>query len=156
MVTKVAVGKAGGVDYTAEDYVKVAKVYCYACKQEIDKANPVLTSIVDSIMLANSAIESSKIEEWEHELKPCPHTRGLVQIAGLKPFDKTVLAHCNECPLSANMWLCLTCGHLGCGRHYVDGTGGNNHAIDHNKGSGHPVVVKMGTITPDGKACKLL
>lgn len=62
------------------------------------------------------------------------------------------LAHCNECDLSTNLWLCLHCGHLGCGRKYYDGSGGNNHAVDHGKDKGHPVVVKMGTITPEGGA----
>ena len=26
------------------------------------------------------------------------------------------LAHCGDCALSSNLWLCLTCGYLGCGR----------------------------------------
>lgn len=27
--------------------------------------------------------------------------------------------------------MCLECGNLGCGRKYFDGTGGNNHGIEH-------------------------
>jgi len=46
----------------------------------------------------------------------------------------------------------MTCGHLGCGRKNWDGSGGNNHGIDHYKNFGHPVVCKMGTITPEGTA----
>ncbi len=41
------------------------------------------------------------------------------------------LAHCSKCDLSANLWLCLTCGNLGCGRKAYDGTGGNNHGVEH-------------------------
>jgi len=41
----------------------------------------------------------------------------------------------------------LTCGNAGCGRKNWDGTGGNNHAINHFEQTGHPVVVKLGTIT---------
>lgn len=33
------------------------------------------------------------------------------------------MAHCGNCELSSNLWLCLTCGYLGCGRKYFDGTG---------------------------------
>lgn len=33
-----------------------------------------------------------------------------------------------------------------------DGSGGNNHAVDHAKTSNHNLVVKLGTITSDGKA----
>lgn len=64
------------------------------------------------------------------------------------------LATCGECELSSNLWLCLFCGHLGCGRKNFDGTGGNGHASEHYKNTGHTLVVKLGTITPDGNACK--
>lgn len=46
----------------------------------------------------------------------------------------------------------MACGHLGCGRKNYDGTGGNNHAVDHAQSSHHPVVCKLGTITPQGTA----
>jgi len=39
------------------------------------------------------------------------------------------LAHCKSCDLSTNLWLCLTCGALGCGRKQPDGSGGNGHAV---------------------------
>lgn len=63
------------------------------------------------------------------------------------------MATCNNCELSSNLWLCLTCANLGCGRKNWDGTGGNNHAIEHYDKTKHPLVVKTGTITPDGDAC---
>lgn len=62
------------------------------------------------------------------------------------------LLKCRSCDLSANLWLCLTCGHVGCGRKVYDGSGGNNHAVDHSKDTGHILVVKLGTITPEGTA----
>jgi ubiquitin carboxyl-terminal hydrolase 5/13 len=43
-------------------------------------------------------------------------------------------------------------GHLGCGRRHWDGSGANNHAVDHGQNSGHPIVCKLGTITPEGTA----
>lgn len=46
----------------------------------------------------------------------------------------------------------MACGHLGCGRKNYDGTGGNNHAVEHAHSSHHPVVCKLGTITPQGTA----
>ena len=57
------------------------------------------------------------------------------------------LSTCSKCDLSTNLWLCLTCGHTGCGRKNWDGTGGNNHGIGHYDEMKHPVVVKLGTIT---------
>lgn len=62
------------------------------------------------------------------------------------------LSKCTSCELSTNLWLCLTCGNIGCGRSNWDGTGGNSHGIKHFETSGHPLVVKLGTITPDGNA----
>lgn len=44
----------------------------------------------------------------------------------------------------------LTDGMVLCGRRYFDGTGGNNHALLHFQQAGHPLAVKLGTITPDG------
>lgn len=46
----------------------------------------------------------------------------------------------------------MTCGHLGCGRKNWDGTGGNNHAVNHSDSTHHPLVCKLGTITPEGTA----
>ena len=62
------------------------------------------------------------------------------------------MAHCGECDLSANLWLCMSCGHLGCGRKNWDGSGGNGHAKAHFDATHHPLVCKLGTITPEGTA----
>ena len=59
---------------------------------------------------------------------------------------------CAICDLRSGLWLNLTDGFVGCGRKNYDGSGGNNHAIDHFKETGFGVCVKLGTITPDGKA----
>jgi ubiquitin carboxyl-terminal hydrolase 5/13 len=63
------------------------------------------------------------------------------------------LAHCSKCDLKENLWLCLTCGALGCGRKQFGGVVcGNGHALAHFEESQHPVCVKLGTITPEGNA----
>ncbi|KAI7520491.1 ubiquitin thiolesterase, partial [Hortaea werneckii] len=62
------------------------------------------------------------------------------------------LGHCTKCDLKENLWLCLTCGNLGCGRTQWGGTGGNNHGVEHTKESNHPVAVKLGSLTADGSA----
>ena len=60
---------------------------------------------------------------------------------------------CQFCDLTTNLWLNLTDGVIACGRKFFDGSGGNNHAVDHFKnGNGGPLAVKLGTITRDGKA----
>ena len=46
----------------------------------------------------------------------------------------------------------LTDGSIHCGRRNFDGSGGNNHAVDHYEETKYPLAVKLGTITSDGKA----
>jgi uncharacterized UBP type Zn finger protein len=49
------------------------------------------------------------------------------------------LAHCTSCELSSNLWLCLTCGALGCACAQYCGTDGNGHALAHFDATQHPV-----------------
>lgn len=64
----------------------------------------------------------------------------------------TGLATCSKCDLKTNLWLCLTCGALGCGRQQFGGIGGNGHALSHSDETGHGVAVKLGTVEPEGTA----
>lgn len=56
------------------------------------------------------------------------------------------------CNLKENLWLCLECGNLGCGRSQFGGIGGNSHALAHSELTSHAVAVKLGSITADGSA----
>lgn len=56
------------------------------------------------------------------------------------------------CDLKENLWLCLQCGNLGCGRQQFGGVGGNSHGLKHTELTSHAVAVKLGSITPDGTA----
>lgn len=58
---------------------------------------------------------------------------------------------CDKCDLTQNLWLNLTDGTILCGRKFYDGTGGNDHAVEHYRATGHPLAVKLGTITKEGK-----
>lgn len=57
---------------------------------------------------------------------------------------------CEKCDLRENLWLNLTDGAILCGRRNFDGSGGNNHAVEHYQVTSYPLAVKLGTITPDG------
>ncbi|OHT04733.1 Clan CA, family C19, ubiquitin hydrolase-like cysteine peptidase [Tritrichomonas foetus] len=105
--------------------------------------------VIDQIKKAPSASCADLVQSWELQVVECPHVKGLVQ-----PDEKIPPrpCKCTDCDLDKNLWLCLTCGHIGCGRRNFDGSGGNNHAVDHYNETKHPVVVKLGTISPDGRA----
>eukprot|EP00898_Chlorokybus_atmophyticus_P002300 jgi/Chlat1/3070/Chrsp21S03316 len=56
---------------------------------------------------------------------------------------------CQVCGIEQNLWLNLTDGAILCGRRNWDGTGGNNHAVEHYQRTKYPLAVKLGTITAD-------
>ena len=70
-----------------------------------------------------------------------------IKLTGLPGF-----AHCASCDLTTNLWLCLTCGSLGCGRKQTGGLEGHGHALAHYQDSHHSISVKLGTVTPEGGA----
>lgn len=112
-----------------------------------------MNAIVDAILSSLSSAKQSDIKAWEEVIEPCEHTLCLVQDAP-KKLAQQDLAHCADCDLKENLWLCLACGNLGCGRKQYDGSGGNSHAIEHFNKTGHGVNVKLGTITAEGTAGK--
>lgn len=59
---------------------------------------------------------------------------------------------CSKYDKQENLWLNLTDGMILCGRRNWDGSGENNHAIEHYKETGYPLAVKLGTITADLEA----
>lgn len=101
-----------------------------------------------------SAAKKAEIKAWEEETVPCSHTKELVQQTNNTAAGVRDTSACTDCGLQENLWLCLTCGNLGCGRQQFGGTGGHGHGLKHFESTGntHPVAVKLGTITPDGTA----
>ncbi|CAG8563601.1 127_t:CDS:10, partial [Paraglomus occultum] len=135
-----------------DKYEYFTRVKCYACgESEIDKTNGILPIIIDSVMTSLSASKKSEIQAWEQEIVACDHTRQLVQDPKTL-LESQSLAHCNDCDLKENLWLCLTCGNLGCGRQQFGGISGNGHGVAHYEKTKHPVSCKLGTITPEGTA----
>jgi ubiquitin carboxyl-terminal hydrolase 5/13 len=72
--------------------------------------------------------------------------------SNLQNYLHLALSHCGSCEIGSSLWLCMTCGNLGCSRKNFDGSGGNGHALAHYDSTKHPVVVKIGTITAEGNA----
>lgn len=152
-VTKLAIGKPGGIDPETDNYEQRVVVHCLACRKNLDVTHPKIQPLVDSVLLAESAHMESAVAEWEQEIKACEHTLMLDQGSASKVAAHMKNAKCGKCDLSSNLWLCMTCGHLGCGRKNYDGSGGNGHGLEHfEQNPTHCVNIKLGTITPEGKA----
>ncbi|EIW65829.1 hypothetical protein TREMEDRAFT_72540 [Tremella mesenterica DSM 1558] len=134
-----------------ELYTYSTSLRCFSCSsvgEVIHSDDPNVSSTVAGIMSALSSAQQSEVKAWEEEILPCEHTLTLHQ----EPVITSVPSQCSSCELTSNLWLCLTCGLANCGRKQFGGVGGNGHALQHYKETGHMVGVKLGTITPEGTA----
>ncbi|KAH8887888.1 ubiquitinyl hydrolase [Thozetella sp. PMI_491] len=136
----------------ADRYDVALSVKCYACERtDLDTADPKLAPVVEGIMSANTFSRKEEVKAWEQELTSCEHVL-LLQQSEPRKIESQNLGHCSKCDLKENLWLCLECGNLGCGRAQFGGVGGNSHALAHATESQHGVAVKLGSITPEGTA----
>lgn len=137
---------------TEEDrYDTALAAKCLECNTQLDIASPKLAPIVEGIIKANTFSKKEEVKAWEQELTSCEHVLMLQQHESRK-IEQGDLGHCTACDLRENLWLCLECGNLGCGRKQLGGVDGNSHALSHSTESGHGVAVKLGSITPEGTA----
>jgi len=104
---------------------------------------------VEQRSLPRSSLQE-KVKAWEQIYKSCDHILTLQQEAP-RQIQSQDLGHCSLWDLQENLWLCLQCGNLGCGRTQF-GRRSNAHGLEHKNTTGHAVVVKLGTITPEGTA----
>lgn len=134
-----------------EEYTYSWTPRCVACDpthgRELPKTDA-LTAVAEGILRATSSAHKAEVQAWEEEVVPCTHTKHLAQ-TDATPLELANAA-CAECGLTSNLWLCLSCGHLGCGRAQFGGVAGNSHGLAHFEASGHPCSVKQGTITAEG------
>ncbi|KAM6474766.1 protein deacetylase HDAC6 isoform 2-T2 [Liasis olivaceus] len=68
----------------------------------------------------------------------CPHLSSVVPVP---PVGLDVLEPCAECGSKMENWVCLVCYKVCCGR-YI-----NQHMLDHNKESGHPLVLSFADLS---------
>ncbi|KAJ3832323.1 ubiquitin carboxyl-terminal hydrolase 14 [Lentinula raphanica] len=150
-MTKLAI-----VEERDEDkYSYVTSIRCWDCDISIGEDDSTkIPSLISSVLTSPSSARQSEVKAWEEEILACEHTLTLDQIPlSAQPIAQAGDATCSSCDIKANLWLCLTCGSLGCGRaQFGVVNGGNSHGLAHYKATGHPVAVKLGTITPEGNA----
>lgn len=106
--------------------------------------NPVVQEKIKQILGSKSQDMVDKTSSWELSVKSCPHTQNF-QVPAVEAKSKD--ERCNDCGLDQNLWLCLHCGNIGCGREQV-GIEGHSHALNHyDKHSTHPLAVKLGSLS---------
>lgn len=146
-MTKLAIA----AETESDRYDITTVVKCYECFLELDVSHPKLAPVVDGILKANTFSRQEEVKAWEQEMSTCEHILTLQQEASRK-IESGDLGHCSKCDLKENLWLCLGCGNLGCGRAQFGGVGGNSHGLAHATEMSHAVAVKLGSITPEGSA----
>jgi len=134
-----------------ERYDIQTDVHCFECGVSGLQKDGKVGEVVSGVMKANTFAKQEEVKAWEQEMTPCEHTLCLEQETA-RQIPSGDLGHCSQCDLKENLWLCLTCGNLACGRSQFGGGGGNNHGIQHKDASKHPVAVKLGSLTADGSA----
>jgi len=106
---------------------------------------------VDAILMAEGVERKEQVAAWIAEKQVSAYAMNLQQLDNgviVPPSGWT----CAKCDKTENLWLNLTDGMILCGRKNWDGTGGNNHAIEHYNETKYPLAVKLGTITADLEA----
>lgn len=156
---RLAIGLEGGFDPDAssKDF-RIEDTYSIVIMPDwiqIPLPNPDLPELVLQSVRSIISSESSELQEsnhgvWDGEQKQVSkHAENLEQICPAPRIPSSDWK-CEKCDLKENLWLNLTDGSILCGRRFFDGSGGNNHAVEHYSSCKHPLAVKLGTITSAG------
>ncbi|XP_047334441.1 ubiquitin carboxyl-terminal hydrolase 14 [Impatiens glandulifera] len=151
--TLLAIGVEGGFESSEPEYEETYNIvilpdYAQLPFPSVELPEKVRLA-VDGILLAEGAERKEQVASWTADKKQTSaYAMGLLQI------DNGVIVppsgwKCAKCDKKDNLWLNLTDGTILCGRKNFDGSGGNNHAVEHYKEVGYPLAVKLGTITAD-------
>ncbi|KAL0328520.1 UNVERIFIED_CONTAM: Ubiquitin carboxyl-terminal hydrolase 14 [Sesamum calycinum] len=107
---------------------------------------------VDAIIMSVGVEKKEQVAAWTADTKIISK-----HAMELKQLDNGVIVppsgwKCEKCDKTDNLWLNLTDGSILCGRRNWDGSGGNDHAVNHYNMTKYPLAVKLGTITADLEA----
>lgn len=159
--SKIAIGVEGGFDVDKKQYETHITNYLVVLPERAELLLPsdlVPTSImlaVDAVLKHDGFVKTSELAvAWEEEdRRESKYAKDLVQLnTGKKISPDPKRWKCEESGMTENLWLNLSTGHIGSGRRNWDGSGGTGAALAHYKDTGckYPLVVKLGTITPQG------
>lgn len=111
-----------------------------------DKFDAEIINKLNQVVMAKSKEYQDMKSSWKLEIKPCKH----IEEFEIPPFSKELKNVCDVCELDTNLWLCLHCGHVGCGREQV-GVKGFSHALKHYKKTNNhdPLAIKLGSLSKD-------
>lgn len=154
--TLLALGVDGGFNSKEQEYETAYTIVILPDFVELPFPNVQLPEkvrlAVDGVLAAVGAERKEQVAAWTAEKK-----RVSAFACNLQQLENGVQVpptgwKCSKCDKVENLWLNLTDGLILCGRRNWDGSGGNNHAVQHYKETKYPLAVKLGTITGDLEA----
>lgn len=163
-ITRLAIGVEGGFypdlnkknyEYT-DTYSIVVLPSFHSFPYPNEELPELVKASVKAVLEADSASKMADLEAmagtWDGEARQITkYANSLQQLDNGKKVPPQGW-QCEKCDLTQNLWLNLTDGSILCGRRYHDNTGGNGHAAEHYQETKHPLAVKLGTISKEGKA----
>ncbi|KAH8605373.1 Zn finger in ubiquitin hydrolases putative Ubiquitin carboxyl terminal hydrolase UBA TS N domain [Trypanosoma vivax] len=126
-------------------------ICCSTCGLSFATATNIAGECYERIMQTTTAAVQGNAADsnGEYSRPQCPHLVCIEQepfLSGTPP-DSSSRCSFQNCECQTDNWMCMTCGAIGCPRAEV---GGSGHALQHHHSTGHPAVVKIGTVTPSG------
>ncbi|KAK5780461.1 hypothetical protein RI543_002220 [Arxiozyma heterogenica] len=106
-------------------------------------------SFINRILSAKSQTTMDQTHSWELTMNSCDHIRKFEPSLMNQTLQINILneVQCEDCSLTQNLWLCLHCGNVGCGRKQV-GIEGHSHALAHYEDNRtHSLAVKLGSLS---------
>ncbi|CAI9088609.1 OLC1v1022989C2 [Oldenlandia corymbosa var. corymbosa] len=151
--TLLAIGVDGGFDNNEPEYEEIFNIvvlpdYVSLPFPSVELPEKVRLA-VDKIRSVEGAERKEQVAAWvADKKKQSDYALKLVQLDNGVVVPPTGWK-CAKCDKTENLWLNLTDGMILCGRRNFDGSGGNNHAVEHYEATRYPLAVKLGTITSE-------
>jgi Isopeptidase T len=81
-----------------------------------------------------------KEERWVKMREVCKVCQKIKKFSQVENENQTKEAKCQTCGFAQNNWICLICGHIGCGRY------NSAHASDHFQSTYHNFALEIDSL----------